>query len=262
MKEVTDVKMYFYVDESGDPTILGKGGKNLLALGKVSKTFMLGHVEVANPKALSQRLHDLQVELAEDDYLRDIPSLHSTLRAFHASKHCAEVRERVYKALRDAPFQAFIVVARKEEHRFRKNFDLKVSRLYEYLVEKLFENRLHLFKEIDLYFSSRGSTVRVANMREALSRAMLTFQKKWGHENQNLVRVMVQQNSDLPMLQVADYVLWSVQRAFELGEFRYYNFIKERISLIWDIYDTTNYPKNYYSPKNPLSPEKMSPTGG
>lgn len=49
MKETQDVKAYFYVDESGDPTIVGRGGRNLLTGGTVSKTFMVGYVETQDP---------------------------------------------------------------------------------------------------------------------------------------------------------------------------------------------------------------------
>ena len=254
--------MYFYVDESGDPTILGRRGKNLLAEGKASKVFMVGYVEIAEPKQLTKRLMDLHEEIKNDEYLRGIPSLAGSILAFHANKDCAEVKERVFRILRDAPFQAYVVVARKDEHLFRRKFDLKPARLYEYLVSKLFETRLHLYREIDIYFASMGNTVREHNMRQAIATAMETFKDKWGKENTTPIRVFVQEASQLAMLQVADYALWAVQRAYEMGEFRYYNFIKERISLVQDIFDAANYPKTYYTPKNPLSQEKISPTGG
>jgi hypothetical protein len=63
------------------------------------------------------------------------------------------------------------------------------------------------------------------------------------------------------MLQVVDYTLWAVNRVFEKGDFRYYNFLRERISLVQDIFDISKYPKTYYTPKYPLSPETMSPAG-
>jgi len=42
MQKTKDIKMYFYVDESGDPMILGRKGKNLLVDGNSSKTFISG----------------------------------------------------------------------------------------------------------------------------------------------------------------------------------------------------------------------------
>jgi hypothetical protein len=46
-----------------------------------------------------------------------------------------------------------------------------------------------------------------------------------------------------------------VQRVFEKGEMRYYNFLRNKVSLVVDLYDDINYANsgNYYTPKKPLS---------
>jgi hypothetical protein len=41
-----------------------------------------------------------------------------------------------------------------------------------------------------------------------------------------------------PLLNVADYFCWAVQRVFEKGETRYYDYMKEQISVVIDVYDT------------------------
>ena len=48
----------------------------------------------------------------------------------------------------------------------------------------------------------------------------------------------------------------SAERAYERGEFRFYNFLQDKICLIHDIFDFGKHPKNYYSPKNPLEAKK------
>lgn len=65
----------------------------------------------------------------------------------------------------------------------------------------------------------------------------------------------VQNHRVEPLLNVADYFCWAIQRFFERGEVRYYNFLKDRVSLIVDLYDSSRYLNsgNYYSPKNPLT---------
>jgi len=262
MQEIQDVKKYFYVDESGDPTVLGRGGRDLLAEGTVSRTFMVGYVETQDPQTITKSLSGLRKELAEDEYLAEVPSIASTLRAFHANKDCAEVKERVFKLLRQMDFTAFAVVARKSEALFRRKFDFSNPKLYEYLVSKLFENRLHLYKRIDIYFAEMGNTVRERNMQSALEEAMRSFRRKWDRENESEVRVFIQSPSQIPMLQVADYALWTINRAYERGDFRYYRFLSEKIALVQDIFDTKNYPNTYYGPKRPLDPEKISPAGG
>jgi len=65
-----------------------------------------------------------------------------------------------------------------------------------------------------------------------------------------------------PLLCVPDYLAWTVQRVFERGETRHYNFMRERISLVVDLYDAEKYEgsRNYYTPKRPLTAEnKLGP---
>jgi hypothetical protein len=178
---------------------------------------------------------------------------------FHACKDCPEVREKVYRFLKMQDFKFQCIVARKNLELFRKKFDLKESKIYKCLVTKLLENRLHLYSEIDCYFSAMGNVVRQDNMQEAINDAILTFKSKWNNENTNNIRVIIQKSSEEPMLWAVDYVLWTIQRAYEKGEFRYYNYLKDKISLIIDIFDTKKYPKNYYSQKNLLEAKKIDP---
>ena len=62
-----------------------------------------------------------------------------------------------------------------------------------------------------------------------------------------------------PCLQVADYMNWAIQRAFLKGDMRYFNFVKEKISYVFDVYDFDKYPKNYYGSKNAFDITKISP---
>ena len=64
-----------------------------------------------------------------------------------------------------------------------------------------------------------------------------------------------------PLLNIADYLCWSVQRIFERGETRYYDFIKEKLSLVVDIYDDKNYKgsKHYYRVGQLTAQNKLSP---
>lgn len=256
MKRPKEQKAYFYVDESGDPTVLGRRGRDLLAEGKVSRVFTVGYVETSEPRQLLNGLRKLRQEIAQDSYLAGIPSMASTLRGFHANKDCPEVRELVFRLLKTLDFQAFAVVARKSESRFRQKFDHNIGRLYEYLVAKLLENRLHLNTEIDIYFSEMGNVVREHTMRRAIEEATATFRAKWGAENTNSIRLFVQNPSQIPQLQVTDYMLWTIHRAYEREDFRFYRFVAEKFGVIQDIFDTKNYPNTYYSAKNLLDPEK------
>ena len=55
-------------------------------------------------------------------------------------------------------------------------------------------------------------------------------------------------------------MLWAVFQAYEHEDFRYIDFIKEKVKLIIDIFDFKNSPYGtYYSKKNAISLEKISP---
>ena len=252
-------KSYYYFDEAGEPQILGHRGVNLVAKGTASKVFMVGYLETSSPKTFTRQLNNLRCELASDEYLKDIPSFHHSLEMFHANKDCSEVREKVFKLLKQQDFSYYCIVARKNEDLFRKKFNMSQKSLYKYLVSKLLENRLHLYKNIDLYFSSMGSVVRQAGMQQAVDAAILAYNEKNKTENTSNIRVLIQQSSEIPLLQASDYVLWTVQRAYERGDFRYYNYLKDKIKLIYDIFDSKKYPDNCYSEKNPLEAKKIDP---
>lgn len=69
--------------------------------------------------------------------------------------------------------------------------------------------------------------------------------------------------SERPGLQVIDYFLWALERLYERGEDRYFNFLQPHYRLIMDFDDKRN--RNYgewYSDRNPLSKQKIKPVTG
>ena len=176
MQEPLDTKMYFYFDESGSPAILGHHGKNLIEEGLTSKTFSVGYIQTKNPHNLFVNLEKLRKEIQEDEYLKSVPSIRNLKNGFHANKDCLEVREKVFKLLKHSDFEAYIIVARKSESIFRKKFNMSDKKLYKFLVAELLKNRIHLYKNIDIYFSKMGNTISVQNMTEAIQDATEKFQ--------------------------------------------------------------------------------------
>jgi hypothetical protein len=65
----------------------------------------------------------------------------------------------------------------------------------------------------------------------------------------------VQQPTKEPLLSIVDYFCWSIQRVFEMGETRFYEFIHDKISVVWDIYDFAGAinGQNYYTKKRKLT---------
>ena len=169
----------------------------------------------------------------------------------------------MFRLLKQLNFRFYCIVARKDVDKFRKMFEFKEKKIYKYLVARLLENRLHVYSSIDIYFSAMGNIVRQDTMQDAVNDAISAFYQKSNIENSSEIRIIIQQSSNEPMLQFADYVLWTIQRAYERGEFRYYNFLKEKIVFIYDIFDckknTDNKIGMIYSPENPLEAKKIDP---
>jgi len=130
---------------------------------------------------------------------------------------------------------------------------------YDDLVTKLFQNQLHKAEQNVIYFAVRGNRARQIPLENAIQSAILTFEEKWKTKVDAEVRVYPQRSEGEPCLQVIDYMNWAVQRAFVKREMRYLDYVRERISLIADIYDFDNYPRNFYNRGNPFDIYKTSP---
>jgi hypothetical protein len=101
MKRPRDKINYFFVDESGDPVFYDRFGNLILGKSGVSKTLILGFIQTDDPSNIRKALNRLRDEIENDEYLKDIPSLKKTLVAFHAKDDCPEVRERVFKLIKN-----------------------------------------------------------------------------------------------------------------------------------------------------------------
>src|SRR3989344_4621061 len=118
MKSKTIKKLYFFVDESGDPYFYDRLGNFIVGKPGCSKILILGFIKTEQPDILRQKLKEVRETTANDEYLKSIPSVKKSLVSFHATDDCPEVREKVYKIIRDLPFKSEFVVARKKENVF------------------------------------------------------------------------------------------------------------------------------------------------
>lgn len=259
MNQTEDCKHYYFVDESGDPVFFDRKGNDLLQSNDVSPVFMVGFIETENLHSIGEIFTSLKEEIKTDPYLVSIPSISKSITNFHAKNDCPEVREKVFKCIKEMDFKTHVVIARKNTNQFRKKFNANAKAMYEYLVSNLFENRLHLHSNINIYFSKMGNVVREKNMRSALNIAKSTFEDKWKVSTPDNIRIHIQEPSQIAGLQVVDYMLWAVYRAYTKREMRYVDFLKEKYSLIIDIFDTANYPKNFYNAGNEFDIKKTSP---
>ena len=247
------------MDESGDPTFYDSKGHLIVGEKGCSKILIVGFVSTNEPGVIRRELQKLNKKLAAEKYLSEVPSLQKSLRAFHAKDDCPEVRHAVFNLLVDLPFTAEFIVARKIERVFTKSFNRDERKFYDSLVSRLFENVLHQQKTNHIYFAKRGSRGRQKPLEEAIRSGLERHEERLNTRITTQFFVQSQTPAAEPCLQIIDYMNWALYRVFTKQEMRYFNFVKEKICGVWDVYDLEKYPKNYYNEENPLDTKKISP---
>lgn len=258
----SQVKHHRFIDEMGDTTFYGKKRRNVIGNEGVSHTFGLGMVKFSRPLAeIRNEVIQLQKSVQDDPLLNTIPSVIKRVQKggffFHACKDTPDVRSVFLRYLRELKCETEIVVARKIPRLFDENHNSKDNEFYADLLSHLIKNRMKKEGTLVLNIAERGSSTRDKVLDEALRIAKVRAEKKWGADVKTRVVFNVQTPLTEPLLNVADYLCWSVQRVFEKGETRYYDYLSEKIRLVVDLYDTSKYQghKNYYDKRNPLTAE-------
>lgn len=257
-------KIFFFVDESWDPNFYSKKWELIVWSEWCSSILQLWLTKTENPHPIRKSLLDLQNEILKDEYFNWIPSVEKRRNKFyfHAKDDIPEIREKVFKLIKTLDIKVYIIVARKIEWIFKNKHNSDPEVFYNSMVMHLFKNQIQNWwnwKNI-IYFEKRWSKTKQKPLEDSIKNAIGDFEIKHNCMVNSNFEVLVQIPSDEPCLQVADYVNWVVQRAFIKKEIRYYNFIKEKIHLIWDIYDKDNYPNSFYTQhKNPFDIKKISP---
>lgn len=257
MRKQKNRKAYYFVDESGDPNFLGKGKVDLIKSGKASHYFSVGYAEFEDISILSKKLNQLRSDIREDEYLNQIPSIKSSLNCFHANKDSREIQERVFRILHEIDFSFFAVIIEKKATQFLGQFNGKRGEYYAYIVERLFENRLHLYKEIDIYFAKFHNVIHDRNMWNAIENAKDRFSRKWNHTPENNIRIFMQNPSQISGLQAVDYCLWALHRVYHHNDFRYYKYLQDKISLVHDLSYGTDLYGTYFNKKKPITKDRF-----
>ena len=146
----------WFVDEAGDPTLFGKGGKVVAATEGCSRFFIAGKLECRDVGALTADLECLRRDVVADPFFKDVPSLDPARKRtavhFHAKDDPPEVRFMVYKLLAQHDLRFVAVVRdklrlvdyalqrRRIEPTYR--YDPTGHELYDELTRHLF-SRLH-----------------------------------------------------------------------------------------------------------------------
>jgi hypothetical protein len=265
---------HFFVDEAGDLTLFGKGGRVAVGEQGVSKVFMVGVAQIPDPSFADALLGELRIELLTDPYFKGVPSMQlaagKTARAFHASKDLPEVRRDVIARLSQTKAKVFVAIRRKdklvEEMRRPASANRKqltLRNLYDDLVARLFRNVLHQAERNEIVFAKHATWTRREALALAIKRAKANFERAYGLPSDKPTDIRAAQLHEFGGLQVVDYFLWALQRMYERGEDRFFELLRPGFRLIMDLDDTRD--KDYgewYSDENPLTLKKMMPPAG
>jgi len=259
------VRSYF-VDESGDGTLFDKYGRVIVGIEGCSRFFILGLVDIADPDTVGRELNDLQAQLLADSYFKGVPSMQpesrKTALAFHAKDDLPEVRREVFSLLQRHEFHFSAIVRDKLEVvkyvRQRGKHDTAYryhpNELYDYMVRRIFKDRLHKDDAYNIYFAKRGKSDRTAALLKALTTARERFCAQHGITNEACLNVILTTPTECPGQQVADYFLWALQRLYERHEERYIALLWPSVSVVHDVDDTREAPYGvYYTRKKPLT---------
>lgn len=257
-----------FLDEAGDTTFYGKGRKPIIGQSGVSLTFGLGMLKINEDlQSARQKVIELQHKVEHDDYLNVIPSIRKKIASggfyFHATDDPPEVRQLAFQLIKQIDCSLEMMVARKIPVMFWLKHNRKESEFYADVLSHLLKNKLASGHKYVLNIARRANSTSNRNLQMALEKAHGRAQKKHAQDDlTSLVVFNVQTPRTEPLINVADYLCWAVQRVFEKGETRFYNYMLDQISLVVDIYDKDKYEgsRNYYKRANPLTEaNKISP---
>jgi hypothetical protein len=257
-----------FIDEVGDTTFYGKGKEVILGSEGVSQVFGMTIVKFARPLAeIRADIVALQKQVEADALLNSIPSVVKRIAKggffFHACKDSDDVRSVFLHFLRELPCEAEIVIARKIPSLFVHKHHGKDDEFYADVLSHLIKGRLKQPRRMVLNIAERGSSTRAKVLDEALAKAAGRAGRRWHSADlKGEVVFNVQTPSREPLLAVPDYLGWAVQRVFEKGQTRYYDYLQGKIRVVIDLYDSEKYPgnRNYYDQRNPLTAQnKIGP---
>lgn len=268
-------RKHYFVDEAGDPTLFGARGKVLVGSEGCSRYFALGLADVENPLSLTADLTALRAQLVADPYFKDVPSMQpeqrKTASLFHAKDDLPEVRREVIALLQRHAIRFSAIVRDKlailayvhkrsdadPAYRYRPN------ELYDFMVRRLFKERLHKHNTYRVCFARRGRADRTEALTRALDIARTRFIEEQGVSVNVTIEVVPASPIHEASLQAVDYFLWAVQRTFERHEDRFLRLLWPQCSLVIDADDSREkgYGR-YYTRQRPLTAAALKEAEG
>jgi hypothetical protein len=259
--KLSPYEYHYFLDEAGDPSFYGKGKSIIVGTPGVSSCYFLGMVKFrSNLDLIRQEVSRLHREVTQDVYFKNIGSIEKKKNKygfyFHATDDIPEIRMLFFKFLNslDCSFEA--VVGRKIPNLYEKKHNANPHEFYADLLSHLLYHKLLHKNRVVLNIAERGTSTRLENLKLGLQKAEERFVLHYPETalDHNVVFNVQNQTSE-PLLNIADYFCWSIQRVFERGETRYYDYLRDKIKIVIDLYDEEGIDskQNIYTPENPLT---------
>ena len=231
-----------FLDEAGDTTFYGKGKVPIIGSKGVSTCFILGMVEFTEPlHKVRDKVAAAKVSILSSDYFKGIQSIMKREREggffFHATDDIAEVRKEFFDVLKDIDCRFEAVMGRKIPSLYENKHNGREAEFYADLLSHLLENKLSGDGKLILNIAERGKTTKNSVLASAHEKAENRLND--GGDAANIrcqVVFSVKNQRSEPLLSVADYFCWTIQRIIERGETRFYDHVAERIGSVIDLY--------------------------
>jgi hypothetical protein len=243
--------------------------------GGCSRFFILGVADVENPTQLASDLAGLRARLLVDPYFKDVPSLKleekKTAVLFHAKDDLPEVRREVFSLIRRHGIRFSAIVRDKlsvlayvrRRNESDPKYRYRPEELYDFMVRRLFKERLHKHRAYRVCFARRGQSNRTEALSFALETTRREFAAKRGVAGVSKIEVVPTSPLQEPALQAADYFLWALQRTFERHEDRFLQLLWPQFSLVLDADDTRSKGYgSYYTKRKPLTAAALKEAEG
>lgn len=213
---------YVFVDEAGNFDFSDKG----------SQFYVVTAITVNEWQTLAMELLSLRMQLAVDGA--------ELGEFFHASEERQAVRDRVFSIIQssDLIIDAVVLDKRKTLPGIAKNHDIFYKLAWKLLFQYVSEQRLKEESEIFIAASSIGTKREKILFRQALQSVALA------HSRDKKVATAFWAAGSHPLLQVADYCSWAIQRWKEKDDDRSWILIEPKVQSCFEPFKLSE--KTYY----------------
>ena len=258
-----------FLDEAGDATFYGKGRVPILGNPGVSHVFMLGMVRFDKDlNAARNTIINAQNKVMQSRYYQKVPSVVKRVRKggfyFHAKDDLPELRKEFFDMILKLNCSFEAIVGEKDIQLFERKHNGKDSEFYADLLSHLIKNNLMEEGKLVLNIAELGNSTNVHNLNLALMKAQKRFTLLNPADTPTAnVQFNIKKFKDEPLLSVVDYFCWAVQRVFEQGETRFYDYVSDRIISVVDLYNKKSGTNAalVYDVSNPLTEENKIKKG-